>query len=374
MKNLMTFTLLSLSGCFFSVLSHAAGPYLFEGTDISPMVTQLQQQIVTLKTPITVYHWSMDGGIDDPEGHGIAQDWSHTYWNLYGTPNQDMYGRGFYGAADPVFTFIYGGGLQANWLLIEATLPVGATLVDVGYNMAILKTPSEEYKKLATQFNCPTDGIANSLLVSGGVSLNEDCKRLTKHIYQDIFKIDALAYMYGQTQFSECKDNGMGSRAFVITDSKWMKPGLIHYYTARTNDNLEGRVRIQTLFLKSLTDANKEASNASNLQPIADYLNKHPSSELKGSTTRCEGSSCVITVNFCDPENHCDSVALPPLPRAGGPLISAQIYASHPGAYPSALLWPDLEGKPKSTTISTWLKGNKIACSGSLPYTPAPAP
>jgi hypothetical protein len=32
------------------------------------------------------------------------------------------------------------------------------------------------------------------------------------------------------------------------------------------------------------------------------------------------------------------------------------------------LLWTDLVGKPKVSTISTWLQENKFGCSGQLPY------
>jgi hypothetical protein len=70
----------------------------------------------------------------------------------------------------------------------------------------------------------------------------------------------------------------------------------------------------------------------------------------------------VITVQFCDQSNACESVPLPPIPRPGGSIITAE------EASKTILLWTDLIGKPKSTTISTWLKNNKFACSGELPY------
>jgi hypothetical protein len=370
--------IISTLGLFFSLsfslsapaMASSGTPILFEGVDISPMVDFLAPRVVTLEKPVVIYNWSQDGANGDAWAQGKAQLWSQTFWRSFGSIEGagNMYGAGLYGAVDPVATVDY-GGRNGHWLLLEMKLPVGFKMIDVNdfYSFYSYRlTPPVEYVALATQMECPTDGYLSQFFETGGYRLKEKCRRLLQKIFKDIFQIDGFIYEYTQTPFKECKQNYLQDRAFVITDSKWMKPELIHYYTAKTVQDLDSRVRIQTLFLKVNSNGNL-VSTDSDLAAIADYLTNHPDSELSGSTTLCNGSTCTITVKFCDKHDQCINVDLPPLPRPFGGVITED---ESQRTIHRSLLWPDLEGKPKAATISTWLKDNKFACSGELPYQP----
>ncbi len=141
----------------------------------------------------------------------------------------------------------------------------------------------------------------------------------------------------------------------------------INFYSSNTTANLEERIRIQTLTLKSLeTSSAEEDPKAMLIAQITSYIKLKPDSYVAGSTTKCENDSCVIKVKFCDSSTEaCEDVSLNPIPRPGGGLItSREAQRTSSGQ----LLWSDLEGKPKQTTIDTWLKKNNYGCTVDSPF------
>jgi hypothetical protein len=98
---------------------------------------------------------------------------------------------------------------------------------------------------------------------------------------------------------------------------------------------------------------------------ILEYITLHQDSFVAGSTTKCEGGYCVLTVHFCNDEKKCEDVALNPITRPGGATITARD-AERSSA--GQLLWKDLEGESKATTIKTWIKENKFGCTADSPY------
>ena len=356
------------------VVTPATSAMNFQGVDVSPAVAYYQSSVRTVDQPFTIYNWSAAG--NDPfwaeekaDGDsslmGLAQRSSRSFWSSYGGPSDSMYGQGLYAAEDPVATMSYGGGVP-SFVLMQMQIPKNFRMLDLVYNS--LDTPSNSLKVAAasvlTKFECPADATADRLFQSGGMNLSPKCRELVREVFQNQLKIDGFAYSYSATAFTDCKINMDGYQqmlAFVMTSSYWMDKSSVHYYTTRSRQNLEERVRIQTLFFKEASQKYMKPS----LQALVAYLDSHEDSDLKGSVTKCSGDYCSITVHFCNQQKHCDDVALDPIPRPYGSKIS-EFEAKLTVA--SGVLWADLVGMEKSATISTWLKENMYGCNGRDPY------
>lgn len=349
----------------------ARGAQMFNNVDISPMVNHFQKQVVTLNKAITTYNWVSHAPGDfwdterpqnDPSLLNEAHISARVFWSNYGSQAgaNNMYGSGLYTAVDPVVTENYGG---QDWRLTQIRFPIGTRVLDlanpdtVNVKDSVLVNATYEIEE---KFGCPRASAADPYFVNGGVSLSEACRSLINEVFNIILQIDAFAYGYGDTSFRACESGMyMGSRAFVVTRADWMRSEYVHYYTANSRLNEEERLRIQTLFIMASEEG---IDKVLLLDFIAQYLDQQPDRDIRGSKTVCEGDSCIITVQFCDSKNTCDQVQLPPLPRPGGPMITEEV------AKRKKLLWTDLVGKPKVSTMSTWLQDNKFGCSGKLPY------
>ena len=387
MRPLGFYTILMLALVLTSLaapLARASGegaPIIFEGIDISPAVSYFKKLVVTLKTPVTIYNWSPgaqqpfwnhDHAPNDLNLLDISQSWSQSFWQSYGEPKgmDNMYGTGLYGAVDPVVTVGFGGGLSTQ-ILLQMDLPKGFKMLDLGNpGFSNLSPPHDQVSDIETHFGCPVSRDADKFFENGGASLSQECKRLVRKLFQDLLPIDGFAYGYSKTNFKACSAGAqVGDRAFVIVRPEWMQSDLIHFYTPKMTSDLEGRIRVQTLFLMALEDRVLPTGGIS-FSKIAEYLTAHPESNLRGSKTKCSDSDCVITVHFCDSKNICDDVALDPIPRPYGPLITS---AEASKTELRQLLWPDMENQPKTDTASEWIKKNEFGCSGTLPYNTEPA-
>lgn len=350
-----------------------AEPLLFEGVDIQPLVRAHSHQVLTLTQPVTIYSWSTAGrdplynperSPDDPGLMGHAYRASRVFWTNFGSKEgaNNMYGFGLYGAVDAVATRGYGGA-DSEWLLTQMRLPIGFRLIDVANPVSLPASPEQEAARdVAIRFHCPSNLQVDSLFQTGGSKLPDDCRRLTQKIFDDVLKIDGFAYSYVETQFKACsQDPSFSARAFVITRPDWIKPELVHFFNRASRQNIEDRIVIQTLFFKS-EDENMSITPEQS-QILVDFMIQHPDSDLKKSTSLCDGSQCRLTATFCDASGRCDDVSLGSRKRVGGSTITST---------QGPLLWADLEGQPKSKTINTWLQQNKLACKdGTAPYASA---
>ena len=370
--------------------------YLLHGVDIAPAIRYYNEQIVELKTPATVYNyspsgndplWGSDPGPENSQAFAHAQNLTRSFWANYGSVQGagNMYGYGLYAAVDPVSTFSYGSFI-GQFLLLELRLPVGFRMLDLGNasldltndsehandtasEKAKRETLKEEVRQIQTKFACASGLNPNYFFANGAAGHDPKCLDFAKVLFSQALKIDGFAYNYGKTYFRTCSYSEMGSRAFVFTRPDWMTPDSVRFYNTKSVKDREDRARIQTLFFESRDTIFGNPSDAV-LAQLTVYLKSHPQSNIRGSSTKCDGHTCEISVKFCekkeDKPETCESVNLGTLPRAGGDVITEEEAKSTP---PTGLLWPDLEGEKKSATIRTWLKENMYACNGEKPYT-----
>lgn len=368
----MTFTV----GSLFVTLAAHADDHTLDGVDISAAVKYFKPYVQPIKRSFTIYNWAQSSDLTAGADRAMrtAYKRSETFWNEYGKANSSMYGAGLYGAADPIFTLSYGGGIsEGKWVLFEMELPVGFRLVDLeAPNVTKDASLRSEVFNLQINFDCPMiDGI-DWVFSSGGTALSAKCRTFTKRLFKDILKVDGIAYNYGATSFQGCKNDYFHeSRAFVITSGDWVQADNVHLYTAKSTDDKERRIRIQSLFFR---DKDGQQTSAPLMTPsaiaiLSDYFAANPTKNLKGSTSTCANDLCDFSAILCDDQNKCDTVKLTRYNRKGGGVISAEDAA----ALNIPILWNDLLGESRSPDQVTWLKNNKFGCSGTYPYEDLPA-
>jgi hypothetical protein len=372
----MSYIISSLMICavFCASAARAAQPIMYQGENITPLVEYFEKYVHPLTKPVTVYNysagakdpfWQKERDVNDPTLLYTAQSQTEVFWQRYGEKDGSgyMYGFGLYAAVDPILTYSYGGGID-SWVLLQMQLPVGFKLVDVTeQSRASSAVDHKELLRLAEKFKCPSALAPDSFFVNGGSGLTPDCLNVSKFIFSQALKIDGFAYGYGSTYFKACSGNYDGYKAFVITSPDWMKSEHIRYFTPITKGSLENRILIQTMFLAAAQDS--MANDSSLKYKLIDYLKMKPDRFVKSSSTTCAGEFCVITAQMCDDKQSCEPLEFAPLPRPGGPNITM---SESKRTMAQRLLWPDLEGTPKTTMLIDWLRKNKYACSGDVPY------
>ncbi len=344
---------------------------VYDGKDITNLVKYFATKVKTLKKSVTVFSWKNNGEIGDQRAQfEEAKALTHVFWDRFGTNgNSFMYGYGLYTSVDPVTTNSY--GLLDTWVLLELNLPVGFKLLDLTSDFTLTEnerqqdiSKASDFDELRDYFQCESFQNINLFFENGGDKLKSKCKDLVKRIFYEILKIDGFSYNYGDTLFKSCQNRNFFGRAIVITGDKWLKPGLSHFYNAKTIDLKDNRIRIQTLFFDALESVDPKLSSQSK-KVLMDFLTLFPTYKVNGSKSSCSGDQCEVFLTLCEAENTCKDLAMGFYPRPGGGLItSLEAKKTQRGK----LLWQDLEGLPKSTTTKEWLQKNKFGCNGELPY------
>jgi hypothetical protein len=361
---------LALAGTLLSSLTPAfaaESSMTLDGVDLAPAVAYYKTVVKTLDQPTSLFNWSPGGkdgfwsqerSDDDPALLRVAQNSSRSFWISYGNPNDggNMYGRGLYGAMDPVSTSSYGGGGDTA-VLLQLKLPKGLRMLDVRSNEdGPLKKAALD---IGAKFNCPSS--VDGMFSGGGSKVPPSCQKFVRKIFQELLPIDFFIYSYGATNFKECAQNQMV--AFVVTRPDWIQQELVRYFTVKSTLHKDERAMIQTLMLISQTQSTQLSEGSYAL--LFNFLSAHPKHVLRKSTAVCDAADCQLTAQFCDPENHCEDVALEKLPRPGGPNLSAAESLRNKAPF----FWSDLEGFPKSKTVQTWLQKNYLGCDGKNPFT-----
>ena len=278
-----------------------------------------------------------------------------------------MYGRGLYTSLDPVATTSYG---SSEWRVIEMQIPVGAKILDLA--LPEREPVSSMVEEVLKHFECfsGAEMTAEKFLSNGGEKLKPSCVRLTRAIFKDALGVDLFAYNYGGASFMHCSDNyTTGGRAFVITSGSWMNEKNVVFYNERTTHHRDRRIMIQTLFLEAGQKKPNTSISEALKSALVDYLVEHPEAEMQNTTAKCVDDKCMLSMKFCISGGaQCDSFFLDPLPRLGGGMITAQAAAVAATNGRFSLLWKDLEGAPKASTVRTWLRENRFGCDDQLPY------
>ncbi len=344
-------------------IGNSTKSYSYLNFDITQAVKFFASKVKVLKRSVTVYHWERNT-------YYIPSSLAKYFWRAYGQTSSSMYGAGLYAAVDPVLTYSYGGGDTSAWTLMEMILPVGFKLFEL--NVSDQSKKFDGLEAIEAQFSCPSLRDVDALFDSGGSKVSESCRGLIKNILQDILKIDGIAYSYSYTHFDVCQNSsGMSNKAFIITNDSWMTSENVITFTKDSKHNMDDRILIQTLMLKSSEQGTTTLSETS-ISKIAQFVQTHESMSLKNSISACADGYCEISLRFCDPANNCENIVLDKLIRPGGPLITAveaqKSGSSSLGSLPKVLLWQDLEGQPKSSTLTSWLNNNMFGCDGKVPF------
>lgn len=346
-----------------------------ENKDLSPLIELYQKQIYTLKKTVVVYNWSVNAGLgDDPSQIQTAKSSANTFWNAFGNSNNggNMYGYGLYAAIDPFISSGFGGSGD-SWRILEMKLPQGFRVLDLTIPVNITDSNLKaRINEILGFFECPYNADPDKLMMNGGAALTEKCQLLVRKLFQEVLKIDGFFYSYSSAYMKGCDRSSSSSyKAIVITQDHWMNSENVSFYTPTSTHKIEERIRIQTLLLLSATDSKQfEVFTSENKKLMIDFLDIHPQHSLHKSTTRCDGDSCTITINFCNRQNSCENLDLLPIPRPDGPLItSSEALKKHKNSsFLAKLLWKDIEGQPKSATIKEWIVNNIYGCDGAKPY------
>jgi hypothetical protein len=372
-----------------SASAQTTTPIMFDGVDISAAVKYYSTKVTPLKQSITVYHWGHHGpsyswdkepAQGSPELLQIVKNEAKSFWRNYGILSSGMLGSGLYTAIDPVATFFqYGSGtpdangLQA-WLLQEITFPVGIRLLDIGTESPYLGDPKMpgDVNAILDHFDCPSGGIRN-LFNEGGIRISMTCRSFVKIIFSRYIPFDGLAYPYDTSSFIPCTTfEHELQRAIIIATDHWITPDNVKFYTSKTSGEIEGRTRIQTTFIMAEEFAKGFSDHALSDEGVEEfdgrlqnYLSKRQNLSDGIQDPKCGSATCTVTVTMCDVKGNCKDVNFGPFPKKSYPTSITKDEAN--GVF-GGLLWPDLEGKPKTKNMDSWLQAHMFGCSGKPPY------
>ena len=135
--------------------------------------------------------------------------------------------------------------------------------------------------------------------------------------------------------------------------------------------NEDERIDIQSFFLYKVRGSLEFDSEIKN--EIKNYLLQHSDMNFEKSLSECRDLNCVLKVEFCSSEkNKCEIISVKNYVKLDESKITSEAALRMvnnvilvDGSY---LLWPDLEGKPRSKKTPQWVKDNIFGCSGELPY------
>lgn len=289
--------------------------FIFDGVDITPLVRFYESKTEVLAYPVRVYSWSQAAAIADREDTlPFAQAAAQTFWQTYGHLQSDeqsmVYGHGLYAAFDPVSTVEFGGG-QGNWLLLQIQLPPGLRFFAAETSPPKGGKEAKSYHRLHTQFDCVSP-LGGDTLFEPQTFFKYGGKHLSpkcRQLGEKIFK-DILkidALAYWYPS-GIFEACPYVSQALVLMRDAWMTRGNITYFNRRSVHAPQDRQIIQTLFM------------------------------IAGAR----------------------STAL------DGPITAAE--ADETAA--KRLLWSDLEGQPKFSSIHDWLKSHRIGCGDGPTFGP----
>jgi hypothetical protein len=357
------------------------------------IANNLKKYIFVLTEPAFIYHyfnaddagpeWSDPVSAVGPKGYAYITRSSQTYWENFGyNDGQNSYGRGLYFAEDPVATNVYGG---FNFVLLQLQLPVGFRVLDLSYTFDQF---SPEMRLALQQIGCENINNLTDMLTPQNMPKSPVCLRNVMQVLRDQLQIDGISYSYNRSFFSECATPGPSpgsktqienSAAFILTDIKSIRPGMVRIFNRRSRDDREDRIHIQSLFYKNAHDSTLDAKNTDiNLQLRYLMMNigkLYPGYKFSLVSSSCGSGQCTIKLEICEIEksDHCLTVS----PSGLSPQPYPAMFDSYnpplsysTGAAGQPWMWADLNHQPTDPAPGEWIKKNLLGC-GKTRFVPA---
>lgn len=393
-------------GLYYSDV-HAAKQVLYQSEDITSIVELFKSQTRVVQRPFYIYHWGVSAELRNSKaaqenasaaGLKLLRATKQGFLDGLTQPRRNdsnMMGPGLYMAVDPIQTRSYGPG--ENWSLLEIRLPLGfrmleATTSSNGGSTSSHNRAIEDLKK----FSCPEvdssyDGSGEffrQLLAYGDI--DSKCADLIRYVFSDVLKIDGFMYVYGVTNFSQCRGSDgldLDSRrtAFVITSDRWVYlPGAeVQVYGSNTKDKREQRISIESLsYIANQKLYDDLFVNKDYLQYTEglgqDYLLEIARARLPPEARypyvsqmdrfRCgAGSHCVsVEIGFDDslknPQTKTFVFGAQDLPNLKEIAYPATITSTNPPLIEKELRWKDLEGIATLKKPEEWMRKNLFNC------------
>ena len=406
--------------------------------DVRQLVAHFRTFTYTLQQPVTVYHWFKPEekskpwttgkvAINDPAGYERIREAADGFWpsRTAKADDADPYGiepvgKAFYANLDPVPAYGYGGEHECegdggcgggamsgedfgkDWVLLETQIPKGFRVLNHARESS--NSVPLQIEQILQMAGCPEIWATNSKsMFSDLFSLNDkvsvQCRALIETVFRQKLGIEALLVSGSSSYFDECKaptaanvdetgeEYGSASSKnerqlrFAIISAARLTPAHVKVFTAKTTEEPERRLKIQSLFYKTLTDRvmpelSKPASAWSWVS--SQIYGKYP--RYQTVDEKCEkfveGQGCVGKVKICKTSrrtgevnmNHCKVVDIPKAPSYPVVMSSKTPPAPKSEGMGKALLWADLEGKQADAGVGSFVKENFFGCSAGLPY------
>ena len=388
MRFLITLILLTATSANAQVLPGPGGKQV----DVSPLVKYLKENTHVLTKPVQLYSYFQSGGdwqrafsSDDPTGYRTAVNGSKSYWANQGDDGGgNMYGRGLYVAVDPVATRSYGG---IEWVLLRMEAPAGFRYLNV---TSPTQNGAPEIEQIIVDLGCKLDistGIngrpsnGNAFGNLAGLMGNKpgsapECIAALKKILDGELRIDAFSYSYAGSSFAACEANGNSQQrtsALVITSDRWLSRDRVRIFNRSSSDAADERLRIESLFYKTIYDDVAADKTSLPLQAYAYRSMKAAYPQQKFSTGfkfNPEKRTSQLEIKLCPPgisdqfDPSCASVPVPK-PDLTYPMTiseSTPSEAMDPSSYGARIMWRDHEGKSTDPLIDPWIQSSLFGC------------
>lgn len=357
---------------------------IYEDVDITPLVKYFSKNVRVLNKESKIFHWDSSGRSGSGEVRlNDLRSMAKIFWDSYGDFSEGSYfGDGLYFSIDPIYTNNYGISINP-WSLLVLNLPKKLKILDfvnarVWIDFATTDSDLLPVVKILKSFNCNPFSSAIELFYSMGPDQPLSCRNLIKKVYKDILGVQLIAYSYGQARNYSCySPTFYANLAFILIDSKWIKKGMFQFYNRDYLANESERIEIQSLYLyKSIDQLVLEPEKQSNIKnKISTYLIQNIEMNFEKSLVECKEANCELKVEFCNiDKNNCELITLTSYVKNDELKITSdaahEMKNNYLHDFSNYLLWPDLEGKPRSKNTPQWVKDNIFGCSGELPYEP----
>lgn len=335
--------------------------------DRKALIDYFKQFVYATKQPFYVYNWFDSSKMSDAwkdkrsasdaRGYDYVAKKSKVHWDnqdLPGAhPRENQWGAGLYVATDPVASAGFG---QESWELVQMRLPAGFRILDSDKDAYHYYPP--QIFAIFQKYGCESHAIVDLLKTE---DTSPPCLSIIKKIFGEDLQVQAFNYGFPASKFNDCAPTATHQTAFVITNSKQLKPDDIKIFNSATSDDREDRIRIQSLFYKVAYDDNQPGT------PVPSY----PGYLYFRSSIACDNSTCQKIMTICARGNYSDCKTIP-YSTLSVPMKMSMETAPPRAGHKEGLLWSDLNGKAIPSDMDSWTQKNLYGCGASAPYGPAP--